>query len=267
MHESQVRPQFNGRKLVTQQPNRRHLDSRSSFRETASINLDRISSAPFRLSQMALLFVLAAGLFLISGCGSLNYKSLGTANSQALSDISCGTQSLTGAQSKTCSISLSAPALTLTTVKLSSTNPALKVPAEAKIAVGQSSANFDAITAGVRQTAMVTITASYSGVTKSAALTLYPAGTGSGSQTPTQHKVQLNWNAPAGLSVTVAGYNVYRATAGVSSYARLNPSIDTATAYLDTGVQGGLTYDYVVRTVDNSGIESGPSNATEVTIP
>jgi len=265
MYESQVRPAIYGRKLVAQQLNRHHLDSRS-IRSVFSPIYKKLF-LPARRTWIAYLAALAAGISLITGCGSLNYNSMGSANSLALSSVSCGTQSLTGPQSKTCSISLSAPALAAASVKLSTTSSALKVPSEVKIAIGQSSANFDVVTAGVSQTATVTITVSYRGVSKSAALTLYPAGTGSGSQTSAQHKVQLNWNAPAASSVTLAGFNVYRATVGVSTYARLNPSINRATTYVDTGVQSGLTYDYVVRSVDSTGIESSPSNATEVKIP
>lgn len=263
MYKSQVRPAINGR--VAQQPNRHPINSRF-----IRVALSTIYSQPCSLrrhSPIASLAFSAAIISLITGCGSLNYKSVGSANSLALSDVSCGTQSLTGPQTKTCSISLSASAITVATVKLSTTSSAVKVPSEVKIAAGQSSANFDVVTAGVSQTATVTITGSYGGVSKSAALTLYPAGTGSGSQTSAQHKVQLNWNAPAASSVALAGFNVYRATVGVSTYARLNPSINSATTYVDTSVQSGLTYDYVVRSVDSTGIESSPSNATEVKIP
>jgi len=358
MYESQVRPQINGRKLVAPQPNRHHSDSSSSIEPTAAISIDTISSAHSHLWHLASLSLLAAGLALITGCGSLNYNSVATANSQALSDLSCGTQSLTGAQSKSCSISLGAPALTLTTVKLSSDNSALQVPAEVKIPVGQSSATFNAVTAGVKKTATATITATSRGVKKTSAMTLYPASTasltsisctaqaltgaasdtctvhlgsaatsalavtlnsssnaiqvpravtiGSGSDSAqflatvsavsstqnvtltaasggiTQtfaislqpsaspssgpHKVQLNWNAPNSSGQTIVGYNIYRAVTNVSSYSLLTV-LDPQTSYTDTGVVSTVTYDYVVKSVDSSGTESGPSNSTRVTIP
>ena len=267
MYKSRVRPDSKGRKLVAQQP-KQLPNADTSCGETIPADAF-LKSLPTAASpgRIAFLTLTTLCVVAISGCGVL-HNSLGTSQgSVILSQISCGTQSLTGPQSKTCSLSLNSAALASITVKLSTNNPALKVPSDVKIAVGQSSANFDVVTAGVSTTATVTIKASYRGVTKSSTLTLYPAGTGSGSQTSTQHKVQLSWNAPAALSVTVAGYNVYRATSGVSSYARLNPSVDTVTNYIDAGVQSGLTYNYVVKSVDSSGTESSPSNPTQVTIP
>jgi hypothetical protein len=47
----------------------------------------------------------------------------------------------------------------------------------------------------------------------------------------------------------------------------LNSSVDTNTTYADTTIQSGLTYDYTVRSINSSGIESSPSNSTKVTIP
>ena len=269
MYQSQVRPELNGRILVAQQPSLFSYDLLSSLR-TDFLTIYKKISPPPRGWQIALVALLAATALIISGCGGVNYNTTGSTNLQALRAISCGTQSLTGAQTKTCSISLNATALSDTKVKLSTTSAALKVPSEVKIAVGQSSVDFDAVTSGVSQTATVTITATYRGVSKSAALTLYPASTGSGgsgSPNSAQHKVQLSWSAPAESSVALAGFNVYRATVGVSSYARLNPSTSTATSYVDTSVQSGLTYDYVVKSVDSGGTESNPSNATEVKVP
>jgi fibronectin type 3 domain-containing protein len=150
-------------------------------------------------------------------------------------------------------------------VKLSTSNPALKVPSQVTILTGHTSADFEAVSTGVSQTAAVTITAAFGDVTKSATMTLYPAETGS--QTSTQHKVQLGWSAPSASSDAIVGYNVYRATVGASSYALLNPTIDTVTTYTDVAVQSGSTYNYVVKAVDDKGSESSPSNSTQVTIP
>ena len=273
MYPSQGRPESKGRNVVALKPKKHHPLSEFHFRAIDNLaaflqpSYTKTSHHPF-----ALLALLALCLAALSGCGGLNYKSLGTVtgtsqgNGVALSGVTCGTQSLTGPQSKTCSVSLSSVALTSITVTLSSSNSALTIPSSVKVAVGQSSANFDAVTPGVNATATVTVSASYRGVTKSAALTLYPAGTG-GSQTSAPHKVQLSWSPPRTSGSTLTGYNVYRATVGISSYALLNPTIDTATSYLDTNVQSGLTYNYIVKSVDSQGSESGPSNSTQVTIP
>ncbi len=85
-----------------------------------------------------------------------------------------------------------------------------------------------------------------------------------GSATP--HQVSLSWNAPASSSDPVKGYNIYRST-GSSPFQRINSSVDDQTAYQDGSVQSGVTYKYYVTTVDSSGIESGPSNTTTLSVP
>lgn len=81
------------------------------------------------------------------------------------------------------------------------------------------------------------------------------------------HQVQLNWNAPANSPVTIQGYRVYRATGGGSVFQVLNSNLNSTTSYVDGSVVSGQTYDYVVKSVDAEGAESGPSNTTSVTIP
>jgi fibronectin type 3 domain-containing protein len=87
------------------------------------------------------------------------------------------------------------------------------------------------------------------------------------SGTGNPHEVDLTWNAPSGSADPVAGYNVYRTPSGSSTYQRLNSSVDAATTYADTTVQSGSTYDYIVTSVDTSGVESAPSNMIGATIP
>ena len=87
------------------------------------------------------------------------------------------------------------------------------------------------------------------------------------SGTGTSHQVDLSWIAPDASSDPIAGYNVYRAPSGTTSYQRLNSSIETQNAYTDSSVAGGSSYVYIVKSVDNSGIESGPSNTTSVIVP
>jgi hypothetical protein len=81
------------------------------------------------------------------------------------------------------------------------------------------------------------------------------------------HRVTLTWNPPASTPVPVVGYNAYRAPTGTSAFQLLNAAVDVQTTYVDYTVQSGLTYDYVVKSVDSEGVESAPSNLTTVTIP
>lgn len=306
----------------------------------------------------AAIVLLAACVVAATGCGGLTYSNSGsTGSGVALNDISCGTASLSGAQTKACSVTLNATALSSTAVQLSSSNSALQVPPSVTIAVGQNSASFNAISAKVTQSVSVTITGTLRGVAKTSVMTLYPAtatlaGVSCKSQTlagpstticnvnlssaatsPTlitlsssnsalqvpasvtvntgattagfaaiasavstvqnitltassagvsqsyavqlvasngtvvQHKVQLSWNPPGSSSTAIVGYNIYRAITGYTSYALLSPTLDAQSTFTDTSVSSGLTYDYIVTSVDSGGTESAPSNSTEVTIP
>jgi len=109
----------------------------------------------------------------LSGCGGLQFNSAGSA-SPALSQISCGTLSLTGAQTKSCSVSLSSAALSATVVTLKSSSTALQIPTTLTIPVGSASANFNAVSSTVNTATSVTIIGSIGSVTKSAVITLYP---------------------------------------------------------------------------------------------
>jgi len=81
------------------------------------------------------------------------------------------------------------------------------------------------------------------------------------------HEVNLSWEAPASSAVPIVGYNSYRSTGGSSTYQLLNSSPDAQTTYVDSSVQAGVTYDYIVKSVDSSGLESTPSNEVAATIP
>jgi hypothetical protein len=81
------------------------------------------------------------------------------------------------------------------------------------------------------------------------------------------YQVNLSWDAPTSSPDPVAGYNVYRSPDGASTYQQLNTAAVTQTTYVDTGVQSGQTYDYIVESVDASGMESAPSNTAAVPIP
>jgi hypothetical protein len=89
----------------------------------------------------------------------------------------------------------------------------------------------------------------------------------SGSGETTSYQVALTWDAPANSSDPVAGYKIYRATGGTSSYQLMNASADVPTNYTDTTVQSGASYSYYVESVDAQGNQSVPSNTYTVNIP
>lgn len=80
------------------------------------------------------------------------------------------------------------------------------------------------------------------------------------SQAP-QHGATLSWTE-VNNSDTAVGFNVYRSTTSGSGYTKLNAAVVPAATltYLDSTGVGGTTYFYVVRAVDNLGIESANSN-------
>lgn len=118
---------------------------------------------------------------------------------------------------------------------------------------------FDPTTAGAA-TGQVTIT-SNSSTGGSTVISL--SGTGE----TLSIEVNLSWDAPSSSSDPVAGYNVYRSANGGTSYQQLNASTISGTTYVDATVQAGATYDYIVESVDASGVASAPSNMASVTLP
>jgi fibronectin type 3 domain-containing protein len=79
-----------------------------------------------------------------------------------------------------------------------------------------------------------------------------------------QHTVTLTWKASPSQ---VSGYNIYRKSKSEKEYRKINSSPVDALTYLDTGVESGRTYHYVVRAVDPQGRESVNSHEFTVTIP
>ena len=81
------------------------------------------------------------------------------------------------------------------------------------------------------------------------------------------YQVNLSWDAPTSSPDPVAGYNVFRSPDGASTYEQLNTVVVTQTTYVDTGVEDGQTYDYIVESVDAAGVSSAPSNTAAIPIP
>jgi len=80
-------------------------------------------------------------------------------------------------------------------------------------------------------------------------------------------EVNLTWDAPISSPDSVAGYNVYRAPSGSTSYQLLSSVSSSELAYTDSDIEAGQTYDYIVESVDASGVASAPSNMASVTLP
>jgi hypothetical protein len=85
----------------------------------------------------------------------------------------------------------------------------------------------------------------------------------SGTGTVTPYSVNLWWNS----STDVVGYNVYRSSAPNGTYLKLNPALNSSTAYTDSAVASGSTYYYAATSVNSSGQESSRSAPVQTTIP
>jgi fibronectin type 3 domain-containing protein len=82
------------------------------------------------------------------------------------------------------------------------------------------------------------------------------------------YSVSLSWSAPTSSPDPVAGYNIYRSPSGGSSYQLMGSVSSTELIYSDTNsIQNGQTYDYIVESVDASGVDSVASNTATVSIP
>lgn len=107
-----------------------------------------------------------------------------------------------------------------------------------------------------------TLTIASNSVTGS--LTVVPL---SGTGQKIAYEVRLTWDAPSRSDVSIAGYRVFRAIGGSSSYGLLNDSLDLDTSYVDDSVQPGAEYDYYVETIDTAGVSSAPSKTLSIAIP
>src|SRR6266446_1574338 len=106
----------------------------------------------------------------------LDFELSSTPASVSLSSISLNPPSVTGGNSSTGTVTLSAPAPTGgAQVALSSSNTtAATVPSNVTVAAGATSASFTVSTSAVSASTTVTISATYAGATRSASLTVTP---------------------------------------------------------------------------------------------
>ena len=84
---------------------------------------------------------------------------------------------------------------------------------------------------------------------------------------PVSHSVSLTWSAPSSSSDPVDSYQVQRAASGSTQYSTIGTTAAASTAFTDNAVTSGQTYVYEVRSVDQSGNTSNPSNTITLTIP
>jgi len=195
------------------------------------------------------------------------------ASSVSLTGLSISPVSVTGGASAMGTIALSGPApANGLTISLTSDNAAASVPASVPIAAGATGTTFPVTTTAVTASTIANITATYGGISKSAALNitspiidLAAAATGS-------NKITLYWSGYNGA----IGYNIYRGLQSGGPYTRINFSgpvntpdnsagLTNVFMYTDSSLVTGTTYYYYVAPVVQNGIESGQSNEDSAT--
>lgn len=159
--------------------------------------------------------------------------------------------------------SIGIAAVTVSSARLTGTGFSLKADSfPIKLNPGQTAIldlEFDPKVAGA-QTGKLTIASD-----STAGSSTFVALTGTG--VTGSYEVHLSWDAPVDSAEEIAGYRIYRANKGSSSYGLLNSEIDTATTYIDKTVAAGVAYDYYVESEDTAGISSVPSSVFAIAIP
>ena len=85
---------------------------------------------------------------------------------------------------------------------------------------------------------------------------------GNGTQTGS-HSVELSWTP----GTSDVGFDVFRSLVSGGPYSKLNPTPVAQNMYIDSTVQAGQTYYYVVAGVDSAGVESAASMQASATVP
>jgi hypothetical protein len=228
------------------------------------------TSASFTATVSAVSTAGTATLTATSGGGTKTYAiSLGAAvptltlqsTSVPFGDVTDGSpsyQSVTLTSSGTAALTVSAGAVsgagyTISGVSFPSTlNPGQTATLEIE---------FDPTTPGVSDGSVTLTSNSSAGTTSTISLS------GTGVAPSSSYEVNLTWDPPTDSTDPVAGYNIYRAVSGSSTYELLNSSLDMTTTYIDTTVQNSTSYIYYVESVDDEGNQSAPSNDFAVSVP
>ncbi len=90
------------------------------------------------------------------------------------------------------------------------------------------------------------------------------------SETPqtatTTHQADLSWKAPAS-GASVSKYDIDRAQGGSTTYTNIASTAPSTLSWADNSVQAGQTYTYRVRSLNQDGDTSQPSNTVTLSIP
>ena len=245
------------------------------------------------LSSSSTALTVPASVTVASGSTSAAF----TATATAVTTAQTATlTAIAGSASKTFSIQLNAatPALTVSTSSVSFGDVDLNSPAVQTVTLtssGTAAVTVSAVTAAGTGFSVSGVTAPLTlnpGATATLDVEFDPTASGAATGTVTisdnaspatatislsgtgqaaAYQVELSWDAPGQSTDPVAGYAVYRAASGSSTYQLVGAPQGTGTSYTDTSVANATSYVYYVVSVDAQGNQSSPSNTYPVTIP
>lgn len=213
MYEFSLRPGF-GQELAAQRL-KQHKSSQFENRSLKSPGYFPFSSffKDGRIGRVTLALLTGCVVSVLAGCGGVSNNS----NPLSLSAVSCGTKSLTGAQSTECLVNLSTVAKNSTAVTLASSDVALNVPKTVNVAAGAKTAVFSAVSQAVSKSVSVTITAEAGSVTKTDVITLNPVASPTPSPTePLATLSKISCATQALTGPTTAACSVYLSGAATS---------------------------------------------------
>jgi hypothetical protein len=203
-------------------------------------------------------------LTILSSLPAMTIPLTGTAQSGgtlSVSPTSANLGSVAVGSSKTTSATLAASGSTVVVSNATTTNSEFTVTGMS-LPMTISAGKSVAVTVKFAPKASGTATGTLSFLTNAskAASPIALTGTGTGSST---HHVSLSWKS----STSVSGYDVYRGTKSGGPYTKLNSSLNSATSFMDSGVQSGSTYYYVVTSVNSKNVQSSYSSQVSAKVP
>ena len=169
----------------------------------------------------------------LAGCGGL------TANSKSgsgLNALACSSNSITGAGTDSCTVTLSAAAIATTTVNLASNNPAITVPASVTVAFGATTANFTATAKAVSTAATVTLTSSANNATESFLIKLNPQSASAPALTINSSSVAFG-----NVAVGVPSTQSLTLTSSGGAAVTVNSATTAGAGFTDSGVTFPVT--------------------------
>jgi hypothetical protein len=172
----------------------------------------------------------------------------------ALGSMSLSPASVTGGSGSTATVSLTAPAPSGgAVVTLASSSPSVTVPADVPIAAGQSTATFPIATTTVSASTPVSVSGTWLGVTRSATLTVTPAGSAPPPPAPPAALAAPTLTSPANNGRVDVDTSVTFDWSDVANAASYTLQVSSSTAFTSTVLERTITASQAGASLTASG--------------